>query len=135
MAKSIIPEHVNKRRVYQNQLLHCSTEFTTGFELKEKLELWIAMLEQANNKIFKTHDHCTANRIIDSHLSGLCIAVFQNIAGKNELAAELQTFKVARDQGEILELVQRAFETCTTALQLRVEARGVKLQAQSIGSV
>jgi hypothetical protein len=71
---------------------------------KEKLELLIAMLELADNKISKTHDHDTANRIIDSYRAGLRNAEFQNIAEKNELAAVLQTYKAARDQGDILNL-------------------------------
>ena len=52
----------------------------------KKLELSIAMLELADNKISKTHDHDLANRIIDSFRAGLRTAVFQNITEKNELA-------------------------------------------------
>jgi hypothetical protein len=62
------------------------------------------MLELADNKISKTHDHDTANRIIDSYRAGLRNAEFQNIAEKNELASVLQTYKAARDQGDILNL-------------------------------
>ena len=62
------------------------------------------MLELADNKISKTHDHDLANRIIDSFRAGLRTAGFQNIAEKNELATVLQAFKAARDQGEILDL-------------------------------
>ena len=62
------------------------------------------MIELADNKISKTHDHDLANRIIDSFPCGLRTAVFQNFAEKNELAAVLQTYKAARDQGEILDL-------------------------------
>jgi hypothetical protein len=75
-----------------------------ALSMKEKLELSIAMLELADNKISQTHDHDTANRIIDSYRAGLRTAVFQNIAEKNELAAVLQTYTSARDQGEILDL-------------------------------
>ena len=62
------------------------------------------MIELAGNTISKTHDHDIVNRIIDSFRDGLRTAVFQKIAEKNELAAVLQTYKVARDQGEILDL-------------------------------
>jgi hypothetical protein len=75
-----------------------------ALSMKEKLELSIAMLELADNKISKTHDHDTANRIIDAYRSGLRTAVFQNIAEKNELAAVLQTYKASRDQGNTLDL-------------------------------
>ena len=75
-----------------------------ALSMKEKLELLIAMLELADNKISKTHDHDTANRIIDSYRAGLRNAEFQNIAEKNELASVLQTYKAARDQGDILNL-------------------------------
>ena len=75
-----------------------------ALNMKEKLELSIAMLELAGNKISKTHDHDIANRFIDSFRAGLRTAVFQNIAEKNKLAAALQTYKAVRDQGEILDL-------------------------------
>ena len=67
-----------------------------ALNMKEKLELSIAMIKQADNKITKTHDHDTANRIIDSYRSGLRTALFQNIKEKNELEAVLQTYKAAR---------------------------------------
>ena len=72
--------------------------------MRDKLELSIAMLELADNKISKTHEHDIADRMIDSFRAGLRTAVFENIAEKNELAAVLQTFKASRDQGEILDL-------------------------------
>ena len=72
--------------------------------MNEKLELSIAVIDLADNKIPKTHDHDIANRIVDSFRSGLRTAVFQNIAEKNELAAVLQMYKAARDQGKILDL-------------------------------
>ena len=61
--------------------------------MKVKLELSIAMLELAGNKISKTHDHDIANSIIDSFRAGLRTVVFQNIAEKNELASALQTYQ------------------------------------------
>ena len=71
---------------------------------REKLELSIAILELADNKISKTHDHDIANRIIDSFQAGLRTEVFQNITEKNERATVLQAFKAASDQGEVLDL-------------------------------
>ena len=72
--------------------------------MKQKLELSIAMLEQADNKITKTHDQDIANRIIDSFRAGLRGAAFQNIAERNEMTSVLQTFKTSRDNGEIIDL-------------------------------
>ena len=63
----------------------CSTMVQThqqALDMKQKLELSIAMLEQADNKITKTHDQDIANRIIDSFRAGLRNAAFQNIAGQ-----------------------------------------------------
>ena len=54
-----------------------------ALDMKQKLELSIAMLELADNKISKTHDHDIANRIIDSFRAGLRNAAFQNIADGN----------------------------------------------------
>ena len=73
--------------------------------MKQKLELSIAMLELADNKISKTrtHDHDIANRMIDSFRTGLRNVAFQNIA-RNEMAIVLQAFKLSRDNGEILDL-------------------------------
>ena len=73
-------------------------------EMKDKLELSIAMLELADNKVSNTFDHDIANRIIDSYRAGLRKAEFENIAEKNELATILQTYKMSRDQGKILDL-------------------------------
>ena len=72
--------------------------------MKDSLELSIAMLELADNKVSKTFDHDTANRIIDSYRAGLRKAEFENVTVKNELATMLQTYKMSRDQGEILDL-------------------------------
>ena len=75
-----------------------------ALDMKQKLELSIAMLEQADNKPTKSHDQDIANRIIDSLRAGLRNAAFQNIAERNELASVLQTFKTSRDNGEIIDL-------------------------------
>ena len=72
--------------------------------MKDKLELSIAILELADKKISKTHDHDIANRMVDSFWAGLRNALFENIAEKNELTTALQKFKVSSDQGEILDL-------------------------------
>ena len=72
--------------------------------MEDKLELSTAMLELADNKVSKTFDHAIANRTIDSYRAGLRKAEFENIADKNELATVLQTYKMSRDQGGILDL-------------------------------
>ena len=53
-----------------------------ALNMKDKLELSIAMLELADNKMSKTHDHDIANRIIGSFRVGLRTAVFENICRK-----------------------------------------------------
>ena len=85
----------------------CSTvvrNYQEALNLKEKLELSLAMLELACNNTSKYQDDEIANRIIDSFRAGLRTAVFENIVEKNELATVLQTFKMYRDQGETLDL-------------------------------
>ena len=50
--------------------------------MKEKLELLIAMQEQADNKLSKTHYHDIDNRIIDSFRAAIRTAILSNIAEK-----------------------------------------------------
>ena len=85
----------------------CSTvvrNYQEALNMKEKLEVSLAMLELASNNTSKSQDNEISNRIIDSFRAGLRTAVFENIVEKNELATVLQTFKMYRDQGETLDL-------------------------------
>ena len=74
--------------------------------MKEKLELMIAMPQQADNKLSKIHNHDIANCSIDESRAGLRNAVYSKIAEKNldELATVLQTYNMASDQGVIRDL-------------------------------
>ena len=55
---------------------------------KEKLELYLALQELADNKLSKTFDHEISNRVIDSSSmwAGLCTPIFANITDKIEAA-------------------------------------------------
>ena len=85
----------------------CSTvvrNYQEALNMKEKLELSLAMLELASNNTSKYQDEEISSRIIDSFRAGLRKAEFENIVEKNELAMVLQTFKMYRDQGETIDL-------------------------------
>ena len=78
--------------------------YQEALNMKEKLELSLAMLELASNNTSKYQDEEISSRIIDSFRAGLRKAEFENIVEKNELAMVLQTFKMYRDQGETIDL-------------------------------
>jgi len=104
------------KKVVQDQLAKIPTSRQEAMDMKDILQLHIAMLEKAECKPTRSGDQEMVDEIVRNHVAGFRHATYPNLAEKYEVTDVINETRKAREAGDeveldkFLELIVKAFQ-------------------------